>query len=84
MAINGISREGEVIVKSKPGLLETHINAILTKLLSTNKPFSVDKFKALFFKWVICDNITLQQRVSQNLRDMFVLLDNSALKVLRT
>lgn len=55
-----------------------------TKLWSTSKPFPVDEFKALFLKWVICDNITLRQSVSQNLREMFALLDSSALKVLPT
>ena len=76
MAIHGISREGEVTVKPEPGLLETQIKGTLTKLWSTSKPFPVDEFKALFLKWVICDNIILRQSVSHNLRDMFALLDS--------
>ena len=82
MAIYGISQEGEVIVKPKPGFLKTQMKGTLTKLWSTSKPFPVDEFKALFFKWIICNNITLRQSVSHNLRDMFDLLDSSALKVL--
>ncbi len=84
MAIHEISWEGKVIVKPEPGLLETLIKSTLTKLWSTSKPFSVDKFKALFFKWVIFDNIILQQSVSQNVRHMFALLNSSDLKVLPT
>ena len=84
MAIHGISREGEAIVKAEPGLLEKQMKGTLTKVWSTSKPFPVDEFKALFLKWVICDNITLPQGVSQNLREMFALLDISALKILPT
>ncbi len=82
IAIHGISREGEVIVKPEPGLLETQIKDSLTKLWSNSKPFLMGKFKALLFKWVICNNITLRQSVSHNPRYMFSLLYSSALKVL--
>ena len=84
MAIHGISREGETIEKPEPGLLEKQMKGTLTKLWSTSKPFPVDEFRALFLKWVICDNITLRQSVSQNLREMFTLLNSLALKVLPT
>ncbi len=84
LTVNEISREGEVIVKPEPGLLETQMKGTLTKLWSTNKPFPLDKFKALFLKWVIWDNITLRQSVSHNLRDMFALSESSALKTLPT
>ncbi len=57
------------------------MKSTLTKLWSTSKPFPVDESKKLFLKWVICDNITLRQSVSHNLRDIFALLDSSALKV---
>ena len=56
----------------------------LIKLWITSKPFSLDEFKALFLKWVICDNITLRQNVSHNPKDIFALLGSSALKVLPT
>ncbi len=84
MVIHGISREGKVIVKPEPGLLETQMKDTLTKLWSTSKPFPMDEFKALFFKWMIYNNITLRQSVSHNLRNMFALLDSLALKVLPT
>lgn len=84
MAIHGISREGEAIVKPETENLEKKMKGTLTKLWSTSKPFPEDKFKALFLKWVICNNIILRQSVSQNLREMFALLDSSALKVLPT
>lgn len=84
MAIHGISREGEAVVKPEPGILEKQMKGTLTKLWSTRKPFPVDEFKALFLKWVICDNTTLRQSVSQIRREMFALLDSSALKVLPT
>ncbi len=84
MAMYRISREDEVIVKPEPGLLETQIKGTLTKLWSTSKPLPVDEFKALFLKCVICDNKTLRQSVSHNLRDMFDSLDSSTLKVFPT
>ncbi len=84
MAIHEISREGKVIVKPDPRLLETQMKDTLPKLWSTSKPFPLDEFKALFLKWVICDNITLRQSVSHNPRDSFTLLDSSALKVFPT
>lgn len=84
MAIHGISQEGKAIVKTKPGHPEKQMKGTLTKLWSTSKPFSMDKFKALFLKWATCNNITLRQSVSQNLREIFALLDSSALKVLST
>ena len=82
MAMNSLSREGEIIVKPEPGLRETQMKGTLTKLWSISKSFPIDEFRALFFKWVICDNIILRQSVSHNLRDMFAVLDSSALKVL--
>ena len=84
MAIHRISWEGKVIVKPKPGLFETLMKTTLTKLWSTSKPFPVEKFNALLFKWMIFDNITLRQSVSQNVRDMFALLNSSDLKVFPT
>ncbi len=84
MAIHGISREGEVIVKHEPGFLETQMKSTLTKLWRISKPFPMDEFNSLFLKWVIYDNITLRQSVSHNLRDVFALLHSSALKVLPT
>lgn len=89
MAIYGISREGEAIIKPEPGSSEKQMKTALTKLWSTSKPFPVEEFKAQFLKWVmvkwvICDNITLRQSVSQNLREKFALLDSSTLKVLPT
>ena len=84
MAIHGISWEGEAIVKPEPGLLEKQMKGTLINLWSTSKPFPVNEFKALFLQLVICDKITLRQGVSQNLREMFALLDISALKIFPT
>ena len=42
------------------------------------------RIRSIIPKWVICDNITLRQSVSQNLREMFTLLNSSAFKVLPT
>ena len=81
MAIQGIFYKGKVIIKPELGLLETQIKGTFTKLWSNSKPFLIDKLNAIFLKWVLCNNITLQKGVSNNLRNMFALLDSLALKV---
>ncbi len=84
MAIYWISQEGEVIVKTEFRFLETQMKDTFTELWSISKSFPLDEFKALFFQWVICNDITLQKSVSHYPKDMFALLDSSTLKVFPT
>ncbi len=81
IAKHGISREGEIIVKSEQPV-STEYKATLSKFWSKGKPFPIDTFKAVFMTWVICDNIILRQSASKHLRYMFSIIDISAPKVL--
>ncbi len=84
-ATHGIGQDGSTIVKSKVKT-ETGLNSgglqTLTSLWNSQKVFPVEKFKATFIEWVICDNIKLRQSVSQRLRKMFALVDKATGMVL--
>ena len=81
MATHGIARDGSKMVNSEVKA-ETGFNfggiQTLTGLWNLRKVFPVEEFKGAFMEWVICDNITLRQSVSQRLRKMVDLVDKAA------
>lgn len=85
MATHGIGQDGSKIVKSEVKT-ETGLNSgglqTLTGLWNSRKVFPVEEFKAAFMEWVICENITLRQIVSQRLQKMFALVDKATGMVL--
>ena len=85
MDTHAIARDGSKIVNSEvqteTGLYSGGVQT-LTGLWNSRKVFLVDGFKAAFMEWVIYDNISLRQSVSQWLRNTCDLVDNATRKVL--
>ncbi len=85
MATHGIGQDGSKIVKSEVKT-ETGLNSdglqTLTGLWNSQKVVPVEEFKAAFIPWVMCDNITPRQSVSQRLRKKFALVDKATGMVL--
>lgn len=78
ISTHGIGQDGSKIIKSKVKT-KTELNfsgvQTLTGLWNLQKIFPIEEFKAAFMEWVICDNITLRQSMSQWLQKMFALVD---------
>lgn len=85
MAIHEIAWDGSKIpsseVKTETGLNSGGVQT-LTGLWNLREVFLVEEFKAAFMKWIIWDNITLRQSLSQWLRKMFDLVNKTPEMVL--